>query len=161
MKSDYPEKLKKARTGLKLTQDDVAKRWNFTDGNYIYMLESKTKPFPKHLEAEVDKLESELAAKSKSALRETHGRRFIAAPIYGQLQTSTLERNLIDLVRHLPKSAPGERRHILGNIRAMLDELEDREINPKVSSKPRVEGEDILDELERQHVDIDDVGSKL
>jgi len=84
-----------------------------------------------------------------TVLNDQPGSRFIASPIYGQLQTSTLEKNLIDLARGLSRASAGDRKHLLGNIRAMLDELEDREINPRVSSKSRAEDEELLDDLER------------
>jgi transcriptional regulator with XRE-family HTH domain len=67
-------------------------------------------------------------------IKEVPASRFVALPIYGQLQTVTLENNLIDLVQGLPKAARQDRKHILGNIRAMLDELEERELKSETTN---------------------------
>ena len=46
---------------------------------------------------------------------------------YGIMKRATLERNFIEVAEQLPGAPPHERRHILLNLRAMLDELEHRE----------------------------------
>ena len=63
LKSEFADRLLKARLDLRLTQDALAKKWGFSGGNYIYMLEAGKKPFPRHLEDQVIELERE-AAKS-------------------------------------------------------------------------------------------------
>lgn len=64
MKSDYAKRLKNARRDLRLTQEELGKRWEIS-GNYIYMLESETKPFPEKLAPKVEELEREFLLRSE------------------------------------------------------------------------------------------------
>lgn len=54
----FGARLKKAREAVDLTQVELAQQWDY-DPNYIWMLESGTRPFPKKLEHKVVELESQ------------------------------------------------------------------------------------------------------
>lgn len=62
-KSNFPERLREARQLLRLTQEDLAAKWGYSDGNYIYMLEAGVKQFPKKLESRLIELENEVRNK--------------------------------------------------------------------------------------------------
>jgi transcriptional regulator with XRE-family HTH domain len=53
-------RLRKARQLLRLTQAQLAQKWGFKDGNYIWMLEAGEKPFPNKLESKLIELENEV-----------------------------------------------------------------------------------------------------
>ena len=75
---------------LYLTQQELAKKWGFTDGNYIYMLESGKKPFPKKIERKLLELENEV-------------RKSLPSPILGAISDGNI-RGIADprVVRQVP-----------------------------------------------------------
>lgn len=60
--SNFGERLRAAREMLGITQDLLGKSWDLT-GNYIYLLESGKKPFPKKLEFQLIELEGKVREK--------------------------------------------------------------------------------------------------
>lgn len=60
--SNFGERLRAARERLGITQDSLGKSWDLT-GNYIYLLESGKKPFPKKLEFQLIELEAKVRQK--------------------------------------------------------------------------------------------------
>lgn len=67
-KLDWRERLRNVRLDLQLTQDDLAEKWGYSSGNYIYILESgaNNKPFPGKLMAKVEDLERIATLKNTS-----------------------------------------------------------------------------------------------
>jgi SOS-response transcriptional repressor LexA len=61
--SNFPKRLRDARLLLRMTQEELAAKWGYSHGNYIYMLESGEKKFPKKLESRVMELEREVQTK--------------------------------------------------------------------------------------------------
>lgn len=59
------------------------------------------------------------------------------AGTWKHLGTDTLQNTLRDLAGRLPRVQQSERKFVLGNLREVLDELEQREHTPEVSSKPK------------------------
>jgi len=58
--------------------------------------------------------------------------------LYSHLSIEALQKNLSDLSARLPSLAQQDRKYILGNIRAILDELEERELSSKKSASDRI-----------------------
>lgn len=58
---------------------------------------------------------------------EMHDKPHLPGGIYSHWETETLMKSFSELAHKLPKLAPNDRKHVLGNLRSLLDELEDRE----------------------------------
>lgn len=70
--SNFSSRLRAAREFLGITQENLGKAWGLT-GDYIYMLESGRKPFPKKWELKVIELEDEVRKKTGFDLAELTG----------------------------------------------------------------------------------------
>jgi hypothetical protein len=82
---------------------------------------------------------TELSAMRDAALSQQDNRRAPNAP-YRLMESDTLMRHFSDLSRRLGQVSPTERKHVLGNIRDVVDELEAREIAPPRLAEPIVSG---------------------
>jgi len=81
-----------------------------------------------------------------------------AAGVYSHLETGTLMKSLAELSGKVAKVADHERKYLLGNIRAILDELEDRELRHSPQKVTTVTKHGIVRE---EHADLRGVSSEI
>jgi transcriptional regulator with XRE-family HTH domain len=77
---------------------------------------------------------------------------------YSSLETSALEKILADLSGKLPRFSRDERKHVLGNLRSVLDVLEERELTSQPKTVTGITPQGIVRE---EHADLRGVSSKV
>lgn len=140
----FADRLRFARKAKGLGQTELAGKVGVSSGSVGNWEMGPSQPRPETLRKVAAILDvtpawllygnSEPGLEMKDASSDLKRRADESSP-FGWMETSTLERMLTDLSNRLQKSAPNERRHIIGNIVDVAMELERRELGGVSSTK--------------------------
>lgn len=149
--SNFADRLKSARENAGLTQEQLAARWEFSSGNYIYLMESGKKPVPRKLRGRINELEDEVRARQLDKLesgmtwRETESVR--EPPHKFALQSLSMD-VLMDLFKSLAsdmqKAEGAERNGIVESLNAVHEEMQRRERDVILHEKKKPQVSSVL-----------------
>jgi len=125
------KKLREIRKRMGWTQERMAVALNL-DSTYLSQLENDRRPVDEYYVTKVNEIELGIE-KSKSS---DVSNAYLAAAAYTHLGDNTLHMNLAELASKYGQTPPGERKHLIVNLQAILHELEQRELRMEISSKP-------------------------
>lgn len=125
-KLEISDRVRAYRERMNLSQEELGNQLGVS-GNYIYLIESGKKIPGDSLLKLFDTVEAVGDFVRDAPISENEDK----PNPYSHLQIETLQKSLADLSAKLPSISEHERKYILGNIRAILDELEDRELLKK------------------------------
>jgi transcriptional regulator with XRE-family HTH domain len=117
--SELSKRIREFRKRAKLSQGELGERLGVS-GNYVSMIElSKKEPGPS-LQKLFEQLEhSPLYARMGGSGVPPNG-------VYAMLSLETLETNFGEVAEKLAKVGPAEKKRVVGNLREMLEEIEQR-----------------------------------
>jgi transcriptional regulator with XRE-family HTH domain len=142
----FADRLRKARRAKGLGQEDLAAKLEVSSGSVGNWEIGPSLPRPKTLGKIAALLEVTPAwllyggGRGGFELQEDHAalKRSPEGSPLGMVQTKTLENMLADLSLRLHKASPMERKHVIGNIIDVANELEAREISSKETGERAV-----------------------
>lgn len=120
-KLDISERFRAFRTRLHLSQEEMGEHLGVT-GNYVYLIESGKKAPGPSLVKLFESMEN--SPQYDPALAPVT---IPSNPFYAMIKTETLHKNFAELAEVLVETAKPDRKPVLGQLKAMLDEIEARE----------------------------------
>ena len=120
-KIELPKRIREFRKRAKWSQSELGDRLGVS-GNYISMIElAKKQPGPS-----LRKLFEALEHSPLYTGPRTGDPGLPPNGVYSLLSAETLERNFGEVAEKLASAGPTEKKRVLGNLREMLDEIEER-----------------------------------
>lgn len=132
-KLELHDRIREFRRRIKLSQDEFGERLGVS-GNYISMIElGKKSPGPS-LRKLFESMEH--SPLYKLGVLDALGQPIPPNPLLSVLSTEMLIQNFQDVAEKLPQATQTEQKQRLGQLREMLEELEDRLLNTVSSGEP-------------------------
>jgi transcriptional regulator with XRE-family HTH domain len=121
-KLEIPERFRNFRTRLHMSQEQMGEHLCVT-GNYIYLIESGKKvPGPSLVKLFESIENSPLYDPSLAPII------IPPNPFYAMLKTESLHKNFAELAEKLVETPKADRKPIIGQLKEMMDEIEQREV---------------------------------